>query len=248
MPVPDFTEAQWSYYMTNTETMGLGIVIWIHDYTDFDKRAEVTQVGGASGLEKAAGQNAHEFDTTTAQMFYYGENTTGTSLTAGAANQYTWDQFRNDNLFKNWTIYRISFEYGWDASGTFESAFLEEARLQGINIPLKAEPGTSVSQYATGSGAMAETLSPKTPFQLVRIDLHLNAVATQESFTATVDAGKTATVYDTLLISKSLVGVTDYVVNFGEGYDFLEDDEIDCAWTNTDGKTWGLTYTWKALP
>ena len=29
--VPDFNTAQWSYYLTNTETMGVNIVIWVHD-------------------------------------------------------------------------------------------------------------------------------------------------------------------------------------------------------------------------
>ena len=52
LPVTQFTEAQWSYYMTAAETMGVNIVIWVHDPTDFDKRAEITQLGGVAGLER----------------------------------------------------------------------------------------------------------------------------------------------------------------------------------------------------
>jgi len=137
MPVHVFEEAQWSYYMEATETMGVNIVIWIHDAEDFDKRAEVTQLGGIAGLEKAAGWNAHEFLTSTTQMFFYGENTTGTTLTAGT--QYTWAEFQADPLFKYWTIYRITLEYGWEASGTFNPAYVAEVKLNEVPIPLKPE-------------------------------------------------------------------------------------------------------------
>ena len=142
MPIREFTDAQWSYYLTAAETMGINIVVWIHDAEDFDKRAEVTQRGNVSGLAKALGWNTHDFNTATAQMFYYGENVTGTNLTAGTL--YTWVQFTTDNLFKNWTIYRISFEYGWEASGTFDDAWLAEVKLNGIMVPLKPSPGDHV--------------------------------------------------------------------------------------------------------
>ncbi len=42
LPVTQLTTAQWSWYQTNAESMGLGIVIWVHDHDDFDKRAEIT--------------------------------------------------------------------------------------------------------------------------------------------------------------------------------------------------------------
>jgi len=139
LPVVQFDNAQWSWYQTNTETMGLGIVIWIHDPTDFDKRAEVTQLANVSGLDKSAGWNSHEFDSTVTQMFFYGENTTGTDLTAGT--QYTWDEFQADTLFKNWVIYRISFDWGWEASGTFENVYLTEVKLCDMYISVHPEHG-----------------------------------------------------------------------------------------------------------
>jgi len=135
LPVTEFNRAQWSWYQTATESMGVNIVIWMHDPDDNDKRAEVTQVGGISGLDKSAGWNSHEFVTTTTQMFFYGEGTTGTGLTAGT--QYTWDQFRTDTLFDGWTIYRITLEWGWEASGTFESAYIAEVKLNGTVIMLE---------------------------------------------------------------------------------------------------------------
>jgi len=139
MPVPDFNSAMWSYYLTGVETMGINIVIWIHNPNDFSKRAEVTQVGGASGLGKAAGWNAHVFNPATTQMFFYGENTTGTGLTAGT--QYPWTSFQTDALFKYWSIYRISIEYGWEASGTFDDAWVADLKLNGERILLVPPDG-----------------------------------------------------------------------------------------------------------
>ncbi len=136
LKVTEFNEAQWSWYQTATESMGVNIVIWIHDPDDNDKRVEVTQVGGISGLDKSAGWNSHEFSDSTTQLFFYGEGTTGTGLTAGT--QYTWQQFQEDTIFSTWTIYRITLERGWEVSGTFESAYIAEVKLN--RIPIMLEP------------------------------------------------------------------------------------------------------------
>jgi len=163
LPVTQLDSLYWSWYQTNTETMGLGVVIWIHDPTDFDKRAEVTQIANTSGLDKASGWNSHEFDSTTTQMFFYGENTTGTDLTAGT--QYTWDEFQADTLFKTWSVYRISFDWGWEASGTFESSYLAEVKINGVYIPLKPpidEIATKCGPWCTVTVAKSGTASSET--------------------------------------------------------------------------------------
>ena len=138
IPVTDFKTAKWSYYMTGTQTMGVNIVIWVHDHDDFDNRAEITQLGGHADLEKSAGWNAFEFTSATGGMFFYGEGTTGTGLTAGT--QYTWAQFQADALFMNWTIYRITLEYGWEASGTFDYVWVADVQMNGQVIHLKPTP------------------------------------------------------------------------------------------------------------
>jgi len=135
--VRDFNSALWSYYMTNTETMGVGIVIWAHDPNDYDNRIEITQLGGHADLAKASGWNAFSFDKDTGGMFFYGEGTTGTGLTAGT--QYTWSQFQSDTIFSTWTIYRITFDYGWEASGTFETAYLADVKLNGTLLRLQPQ-------------------------------------------------------------------------------------------------------------
>jgi hypothetical protein len=158
LPVSEFNEALWSYYMTGAQTMGVNIVIWIHDPTDFSKRAEVTQSGNAAGLGKSAGWNSHNFNPATTQMIYYGENTTGSGLTAGT--QYAWTSFQADAVFKNWTIYRISLEYGWEASGTFDNVWLAECVLQ--NVPIPIIPGENEVAWTGSVYAKADTATGDT--------------------------------------------------------------------------------------
>ena len=146
MKVTDFNAALWSYYMTGTQTMGVNLVIWAHDPNDFSKRAEITQRGNVAGLGKAAKWNSHTLDKTVAQFFFYGEGTTGTGLTAGTL--YTWVQFQADPLFSTWHIYRVSLEYGWEASGTFDHVWVVELKLNGMQIPIRP----SVEEIISGSG------------------------------------------------------------------------------------------------
>lgn len=251
MPLRVFEKAQWSYYMKTEQTMGVNIVIWIHDPDDFDKRAEVTQLGNVSGLEKASGWNAHEFNTATAQMFHYGEGTTGTTSSADATDLDSWDTFQADPLFKNWTIYRISLEHGWEASGTFDQVWIGEVKLNEVPIPLipaATDQETAIYQYHTATNdSIATVLSPKTPFRLLSVMLHLSAAATGNDFTIKCDAGRVASVYDTLLYLKAMSGVTDIVVPFGVGYEFTETDEIDAAWTKSGTVNYGLTYAYQTV-
>jgi len=104
-------------------------------------------------------------------------------------------------------------------------------------------------QPATGAAAIAETLAPDALFRLQRIELHFNsAPTTSQDFTITLDAGD-GDAYDVVLYKRDLsVGsVADLVVPFGEGYEFEADDEIDVAYTNTDGRTYGLRYVYELI-
>lgn len=171
--VSDFKSAQWSYYLTNAESMGVNIVIWIHDPADFIKRAEVTQLG--STVDKASGWNAEEFTTATSGMFFYGENTTGTNLTAGT--QYTWAQFQADALFKNWTVYRVSLEYGWEASGTFEDAWVADVKINGERILLVPQEGQRAggetkTVYLATAAPSSTAVAIITPATAKRVRIH----------------------------------------------------------------------------
>ncbi len=241
---------QWTYNLTNAEVFGVNLVIWMHDPTNNTKRVEITQAPSGVSLAKAQGWNGHVLNTATTQFFYYGENVSGSGLSAGT--QYTWAEFQADATFKAWTIYMVSLEYGWYSTGTFEDAWVADIEFNGQVVLLKPDStgtGRIGRRFFTDtSGAIntTETLSPKTPFRLLDVKLHLNSVATQETFTLTCNAGRSSA-YDTLLYSKAMSGVTDIIVPFGVGYDFYDNDVIDPAWTNTDSKTYGITYSYQTV-
>lgn len=159
--VTDFNAALWSYYMTAAQTFGVNLVIWVHDPNDFSKRAEITQLGSISGLGKALGWNSHTLDKTVDQFFFFGEGTTGTGLTAGPPNYYGWDDFQADALFKTWHIYRVSLEYGWEASGTFDHIWLVELKLNGMQVPIKPGPDELLTR-------MGEVQATPTEYTLLR--------------------------------------------------------------------------------
>ena len=234
MPVSEFTEAQWSYYMTGTETMGVNMVIWVHDYDDFDRRAEITQRGNVAGLEKTRYWNTHKLNTATSQFFWYGEDWSstaaaslvGSNLTSGTL--YTWAQFQADNLFKNWSIYRISFEYGWEASGTFDDVWLAEVNLNGISVPLKPSPderagGETKYFYKATADDSTTRATLVTPAAAKRIRIHsiymVTASATASTFELYFDTGTDIT-SDTAkaiaLVTLDTDTVASHSIQFGD--------------------------------
>ena len=249
LPVPDLASAMWTYYMTAAEAAGVNIVVWVHDPADFSLRAEITQTMGKAS--KASGWNKEALDLTATEMFYYGEISGTPDTTPTPGTEYTWAQFQGDNVFSKYTIYRITLDYGWIASSTLDDVWVADIKINGQVIPLKPDSGGSGRIghrfFTDTSGAIDETLAPKTPFRLLSVKLHLNAAGTQQTFTLTCDAGRAANVYDTLLYTKDMAGIQDIVVPFGVGYEFLATDEIDPLWTNTDAKTYGLTYSYQTV-
>jgi len=253
--VPDFKTAKWTYYMTTTQTMGANIVIWVHDPDDFDNRAEITQLGGVAGLEKTAGWNAHEFDSTDAGMLFYGEGTTGTGLTAGT--QTTWALFQADALFKTWTIYRISIEMGWEASGTFDHVWVAELKLNGTNIPLKPRSEADLAPIhdlsETTAATFTFTVAPKTPFQLLSLDLHAGLALAGTALTITKNAGADGSTnsawFDTLIYSFDMptAATTSHYKEFEGSPSFSEDDELVIAQSNTGAQDIGCDVCWKPI-
>jgi len=145
MPLIDLKSAMWAYYMTEAESFGVNMVIWVHDPRDFNKRAEITQQADISTLGKAAYWNRHILNTATDQFYFYGENTTGTGLTSATTSRYGLDDYQADVIFKNWAIYRISFEYGWQAGDNeFKDVWLAEVKINNERILLKPSAGDHV--------------------------------------------------------------------------------------------------------
>jgi len=143
LPLTRLSSALWTWLNTEEEAMGVNMVVWVHDPTDNNKRAEITQDATAASLEKTAGQIAHELSLTTDYFYFYGEGTTGTGLTAAPPNYYGLDDFQADAIFSTWTIYRISFEWGWHAGDIdFKDVWVEDIKLNEIVIPLGPATGT----------------------------------------------------------------------------------------------------------
>lgn len=246
-----FLTALWSYYFTNAEVYGVNMVIWMHDPTDNDKRVEITQAPSGATLEKGSGWNAHELNTATTQFFYYGEGVSGSGLNAGT--QYKWTQFQTDAVFSKWTIYKISFEYGWYSTGVFDDAWVADIKLNGQVILLKPDSsgtGRIGHRHATNtSGAIAHALAPKTPFRLLNFNIEISSAGTtDESLTITKDSGNSAA-YDVKILDQNTKtpAITSLHQLFGEGYEYEAWDEIDTAWPNTENRTYGLTWTYQTV-
>lgn len=140
LPTPHFKTASWTYYQTSGQEYGVNMVIWLHDPTDNNKRVEVTQAPSGITLENGAGWNAHELDTSVTQFFYYGEGMSGLGSGLNAGEQYTWAQFQTDAVFLHWTIYKITLEWGWYSTGTFEDAWVADIKLNNQIVQLEPSP------------------------------------------------------------------------------------------------------------
>jgi len=251
MLVTDFDTAKWTYLMSAAETFGVNIVIWVHDPTDFDKRAEITQIGNHADLEKGAGWNAFEFDEDTAGMFYFGENVSGSGITAGV--QTTWSAFQADVIFKTWKIYRITIEYGWEASGTFDDVWVADIILNGTQLQLRPDSGGTGRigrrNFTVASGDLTGTLAPKTPYRLLAVDLHVTATPNAgEDFTITKDAFQ-GVLYDTVIFSSDLgaLSLTSLYKTF-EGFEMFDAlDELDIFHTNSQDDDYGVTLTYQTV-
>jgi hypothetical protein len=96
---------------------------------------------------------------------------------------------------------------------------------------------------ATGSAAISASASITTASRLMSVTLHLSsAPTTAGSLTVTLNANAGAG-YDTLLLSQSLVGITDLVWQPDADILLESGDAIDTAYANTDGRTYGIQIT-----
>lgn len=145
MPLPDLTvgTTMWSWFQTDTEIAGLGMVIWVHDPNDFDKRAEISMLAEVGHIELAAGWNAHELANGN-DCIWYGENTGSHDTTVTAGSPYDFSKFLTDDVFSTYTIYRISFAHGFQTTNAdFDPVYLADVKINGVTIPLKPDSNGS---------------------------------------------------------------------------------------------------------
>ncbi len=146
----------------------------------------------------------------------------------------------------------MTLEWGWYSTGTFESAYVADIRLNKATIFLRPDSGGSgriASRfYTTSSTTWTGTLSPKTPYELLSVALKASAVLdTGEDFTLDVDATRGAA-YDVNIITEDLfVGSrTSYFATF-ENRHFRADDDLDFAQANGSSDTLGLTIMYRTV-
>jgi len=108
-----------------------------------------------------------------------------------------------------------------------------------------AEPAVVETPF-TGTGNLAvgtNKIAPAAAFKLTEIELHLSSAPTTgtQNLVITLDDG-VATAYDLVLLTIDLVAnaVTDLVIKPNKTC--KSTDVITAAWTNTDGRTYGLKF------
>ena len=249
--LPDsFETALWTYHMTNAEVYGVNMVIWMHDPTDNDKRVEITQAPSGATLEKAQGWDGHELNIETTQFFYYGEGVSGSGLSAGT--QYKWSQFQTDPLFRGWTIYRISLEYGWYSTGTFDDVWVADVKFNGQVIPLVPPPGEilgrEVKSFFKATAGVSTTdvtlVTPNSTRRIKVISLNMiTASATASDFECYFSVSDTMPAAKVIAIRNlDTDAVAEHFVNFGEDGPVGEIGEIVSMRTSVDISTNGI-YT-----
>ena len=102
------------------------------------------------------------------------------------------------------------------------------------------------TQPVTGTGAMSYSFAPGKEFTFEEVRLHLSdALAPAENFVITLVSGK-GSLYNVILYSKDMNLVQDLVYQPEQPHNFDPADSLTFAWTNTNGKTWGMEIVYKA--
>jgi hypothetical protein len=112
---------------------------------------------------------------------------------------------------------------------------MSEARITEI---LENE-NNKTTAVATGAAAIAKTVAPGKKWRLHEIRLHLSAAGGAANLTIKMDAGAGAA-YDANLFTQDMTSVVDLLWQPELPIEFSATDEIDIAWANAAGRTYGL--------
>ena len=100
---------------------------------------------------------------------------------------------------------------------------------------------------ATGTGPIAESLSVDGPCELICVRLHLSAVGgAAESFTITNNSDSGAA-WDCVYYSQDMNVLADLLWQPEQAVPMLSDDVLDCAWANSNSRTWGLEILFRRV-
>ncbi len=214
LPIPDFNSAQWSYWLTNGESVGVNISIWVHDPTNTEKRADITQsnnIGGTNPIDKAQYWNTHVLSTDIAQFAFYGEGESGSGLSEATA--YSWEQYQSDAMFSTWTIYRIQIDWGYFNSGTLEDAKVAEVILNGESIVLKPD---SLKRKKTVKDTKALLATEKVAGDVFSNAVSANGTAWSWNFGGTGYITKAIITHDAAVTPRVRLHLWDFIITDSE--------------------------------
>ncbi|MBW2308516.1 MAG: hypothetical protein JRG73_16440 [Deltaproteobacteria bacterium] len=102
---------------------------------------------------------------------------------------------------------------------------------------------------ATGTGAIAESVTMTDKWRIMQIRLHLSGASAAEDLIVSIDSAVSA-VYDAVLVTQAMNGLTDYAYMFGDGSDGqIVDggDAVNIDYPNSNGRTWGLEVAYRGV-
>jgi hypothetical protein len=98
---------------------------------------------------------------------------------------------------------------------------------------------STFTTVATGTAAIATTVAPNIDWQLEEVRLTLSSAGGAGSLTITVDHGS-GSAFDVNLLTQDMTSVTTLVWSPARPKEFRSNDEVDIAWANANGRTYGL--------
>lgn len=103
----------------------------------------------------------------------------------------------------------------------------------------------TLTEPATGAGALSVTFAPNKEFVFKEMRLHLGvASATTENLVITIQSNKGST-YNTKIYSRDMNSVQDLVYQPSKEHPLIAGDSLKIEWTNTNLRTWGLEIIYK---
>lgn len=103
-----------------------------------------------------------------------------------------------------------------------------------------------MTHRATGAVAIASTLAPARAWQLEEIRVHLSAAGGAGNLTAIMDAGAGAA-YDLNIVTQDMTSVINLIWQPSRPMVFDAGDEIDFAYANANGRTYGLEVKYRLI-
>lgn len=175
MPFADLESVRLMPYYTASTGIDMGVCLYLHDPEDLDQRIELSHTPLTNS---AAGWRELNWPTDIPAghaYFWYGDETKIAEVLS-EDTAYTLAQFRADTVFRGWTIYKITLDYGYyTGGGTMDGCYLAQVFINGKSILL--EPSEEVAGRETKSIYKATASDSSTKATLVTPTKRIRVIA-----------------------------------------------------------------------